>query len=460
MKNSRSYTRWASALVAVLGLMSGCGKKSKTTAPVQQPCALSETSLDFGMTWVGQSVKRTLVLTNTGSGTLEGTLTTNRPEFAVVEAAASYQLAPGEWQAFTIQFAPTASGMSSADLATGSACGSVHLGGIGQVAAYGITDTLLAFGRSAPTVRMGLGIFNDGASPLHGTISSPCPAFKLIDDIHNLDEVSSITYTVPAGGSYSIAVVFRPTTAGAQSCVLQTGLPAFPRVACTGFGQFCGVAPTDVSFGSAWDWIDQQFTITNNDSFPLSGAVSENYPDLYVGPQTSYSLAPGASQTFNVQWLPQTPLTAGPKVYLIDTGLPTCTDVRCGANGDAVEQLYNGGCVGFTNGTACQGGGIVCFDFPTIHAGQTTSITLNLRNGCDGSHNPASVNLVELSDDLTCTPALFSGVGSGDSRSSLVTFAPTRPGVHHLRLRLYETTDGGVTFKSTGEVMFQATVLP
>ena len=79
----------ALALILLVAATSGCGgKKSSTTGPVETPCSLSESSVDFGAVWVGQSTNRTLVLTNTGSGTLEGTLSSAQSEFAVVEAAA------------------------------------------------------------------------------------------------------------------------------------------------------------------------------------------------------------------------------------------------------------------------------------------------------------------------------------------------------------------------------------
>ena len=286
------------------------------------------------------------------------------------------------------------------------------MSGIGQVATYGVQDTALVFGRFDPNVRMGWWITNGGSTTLNGTITSPCPNFKLVDDTHNLDEVSSLTYSIPPGGSFDMAVVFRPTAGGWQSCVLQTGLPAFPRLVCTGYGQFCGVAPTGLSFGTAWDWRDQQFTVTNTDSLTLTGSITENYPDLLVSSNT-YALAPGASKTFTVQWLPTAPLNAGAKVYLIGTGLPTCSDVTVSAGGEGLDPLYSGGCVYVTNGTACQGGGVVCFDLPTIHVGQNTSVTVDLRNVCGTSTNPVSLNLVEFSDHLSCNPALFAGFGRG-----------------------------------------------
>jgi V8-like Glu-specific endopeptidase len=92
----------------------------------------------------------------------------------------------------------------------------------------------------------------------------------------------------------------------------------------------CTVDPTALTFnvGTIGAHQDKTFTITNSGTAPLSGTVTESCGEFTVTPD-SYSLAPGAFETFTVRYRPG---DCGNDVCTIETSLP-CTDVSCTAAG-------------------------------------------------------------------------------------------------------------------------------
>jgi hypothetical protein len=73
-------------------------------------CGLSATSLDFGSIRVGSHLDRTLTVTNTGGGVLNGSVApTGCPEYAVLEDP-TVSLGPGQSSTYTIRFSPSQAG--------------------------------------------------------------------------------------------------------------------------------------------------------------------------------------------------------------------------------------------------------------------------------------------------------------------------------------------------------------
>jgi len=97
--------------------------------PPTPSCSVSPTSLNFGTVPVGSSASLSFTITNTGGGTLSGTVTEACPDFSVFPN--SYSLGPGASQAFTVTFTPTSPGYKSCTIYTTSPCSNVFAEGTG-----------------------------------------------------------------------------------------------------------------------------------------------------------------------------------------------------------------------------------------------------------------------------------------------------------------------------------------
>ena len=432
--------------LAVFGILLGiaaCSKSSK--APTQPPsspmCQLSSTTLEFGSVALGRSDTMSLSISNTGTDTLTGTLTTGCPEYGIVGSPA-FTLAAGHSKTVGVRFTPATTGQSSCALLSGTSCGQVALRGQGRTARSEVSPGQLDFGRNRPDERIAFRLTNTGTTTLAGTVTSSCANFSLFGPVN---------YSLSPGQDQLFQVSFTPRVPGPQSCGIQTGAADSPTVSCTGFGQYCSVAPTSLFVGSAWHWIDQSFTITDTDSFPLVGAVAENYGEISIAPSLSYNLPSGDAQQFTVQWTPQLPFSAGIHTYVVDTGIGTCPDVSINANGDAVDAVVHAGCIFPVAGTVT--------DFGTLHVGQAVTLPLSLTNSCGSGEDPFTVNAVEFSGDLQVSPALFSNFAPGETRAAQVSFTPSQAGQQYIRVQFY-SGNANYANRARAELLYRATVLP
>jgi hypothetical protein len=105
-------------LVAAM-LLPGCGDDSEgPNGPGDPVCSLSAQSLDFGSVAVDGSRDLTFTITNTGGGTLTGTVSGACANFSIV-GEAGYSLGAGDVATVTARFAPVAAGARACTLDTG-----------------------------------------------------------------------------------------------------------------------------------------------------------------------------------------------------------------------------------------------------------------------------------------------------------------------------------------------------
>lgn len=97
--------------------------------PSPSSCSVYPTSLDFGTVVVGASSSRTFTITNTGGGTLTGTVSESCSNFSV--SPNSYSLSQGTSEAFTVMFTPSSTGTKSCTIDTGSPCSNISCSGSG-----------------------------------------------------------------------------------------------------------------------------------------------------------------------------------------------------------------------------------------------------------------------------------------------------------------------------------------
>ena len=179
-------------------------------------CQLSATSIAFGDVSVGQFADRQLVVTNSGLGTLSGTLSESCPDVSI-EGSASYSLGPLESATFTLRFTPSALGALDCTLDAGGSCGTVSLGGSGVPPPQcELSATTFDFGE----VKVGrhedrtFDVRNVGGGQLCGAPSESCDGFSIL---------SATTYCAVPGTPYKLRVRFMPTREGPFECIVDPG---------------------------------------------------------------------------------------------------------------------------------------------------------------------------------------------------------------------------------------------
>jgi V8-like Glu-specific endopeptidase len=95
----------------------------KATGPGTPVCAVDPTTLSFSCSPAGCTDSETFTITNTGCGTLSGTVTESCSEFTVTPGG--YSLGPGEFETFTVEFTCEQGGSGSCTIDTGTGCDNV-----------------------------------------------------------------------------------------------------------------------------------------------------------------------------------------------------------------------------------------------------------------------------------------------------------------------------------------------
>ncbi len=279
-------------------------------------CELSETSLAMGPVELGQSTTGEVILTNTGFGTLRGTVNPSAcSPFEIIEGAGDYALVRNASHTVRIRFTPGNVGLSECDLQTG--CGTVQVSGTGvePPAVCSVSTATLAFGTvvlgdSTSTTFL---VSNTGGGTLSGTVTSPCSDFRV--------DPTTADYSVAAGQSHAVIVRFVPQAVGAAVCTLDTGCS--DRVIATGTGQeqlpACALGTSELDFGTVTlgESADRSVTLQNTGGGVLEGTVEPLCPAVSVVGEASYSLASGETHVVTLRF---SPTTAGPLSCTISTG--------------------------------------------------------------------------------------------------------------------------------------------
>jgi HYDIN/CFA65/VesB-like, Ig-like domain/Cep192 domain 4 len=285
-------------------------------APQQPQCSVTPTALAFGDVNVGQSGTKTFTVTNTGQGTLSGSVSESCAEFSI-EGGASYSLGAGQSATFTIHFTPLTGGDKSCTIETGAGCSNVAATGTGQVltASCQLSATSLAFGAVtvAQTADRTLTITNAGPATLAGTVTEPCAEYSIVGDA---------SYSLAALQSKTFTVRFAPTSSGDFPCTLDAG-SSCGTVSLTGSGApeappVCAVSDTSFDFGSVQigKHKDHDFQIRNLGGGQLCGTATESC-DAYSIVGATYCVIPGTPFALKVRF---TPTTTGSFQCTIDPG--------------------------------------------------------------------------------------------------------------------------------------------
>jgi len=313
----------------LLAAVIACSKKS--ASPTQPSvCSVSPTSLNFGTVDPGfVSAEKTFTISNTGGGTLEGSVSGGCGNFSVEAEPNTYHLGAGQSTTIRVRFTPFSAGAKSCTVTTGCSQ-SVTLSGIGGEGACEVVPDTLDFGdiTVGQSRDLTFAIHNTGISAsLSGTASESCPDFVFVGP-------ASYGPILP-GQSASLTLRFLSRQVGPQSCIVNTGSSRCPTITCVGTGiavsADCDLIPDGLLFGdmAIGSRSDATFAIRNNGTGRLVGTVSENCEEFSIAGLTAYDLSPGASQSFVVRF---EPLYEGEKICRVNTGTG-CAAMPVSGNG-------------------------------------------------------------------------------------------------------------------------------
>jgi formylglycine-generating enzyme required for sulfatase activity len=106
----------------------GCSGTGSVGVPV---CTIDTTQLVFGEQQINTSADLSFTITNTGTGTLTGTMSESCDPFSITSGAGSYSLTASQSWPVTVHYAPTVEGYNTCTIATGSAfCATVSCTGL------------------------------------------------------------------------------------------------------------------------------------------------------------------------------------------------------------------------------------------------------------------------------------------------------------------------------------------
>ncbi len=402
------------------------------TAELPPACLVFPGSIDFGVVEVGSFSDTTVIIANTGGGTVTGTVAETCADFTVESGLGAFSLASNETLQVVIRYAPSGSGASAAcDIETGTECADVAVSGVGELPpSCTVTPASIDFG----TVTVGADsdttftIRNDGEGTLTGSVSESCADFAVI--------AGGGAFALGANDSVVVTVRYTPSGSGASAaCDIETGTEC-ADVAVSGVGELppsCTVTPASIDFGTVTVGADSDttFTIRNDGEGTLTGSVSESCADFAViAGGGAFALGANDSVVVTVRY---TPSGSGASAACdIETGTecadvavsgvgelpPSCTvtpasidfgTVTVGADSDTTFTIRNDG-EGTLTGSVSES----CADFSIIAGGgafalgANDSVVVTVRYTPSGSGASAAC---DIETGTECADVAVSGVG-------------------------------------------------
>jgi hypothetical protein len=411
-----------------------------STAP-PPACGVSPVSLDFGTVWIGDEVDRTFAITNSGGGTLCGTIPGNcGSSFTVVSGAGSYSLIPGQSHVVTVRIYAWTEGVARCTLEVRpSPCADVVcVAVVTQPPSCAVSPSSLNFGTVlvGATSDLSFTISNSGGGTLDGAISETCADYSIVS--------GGGAYSLGTGQSRIVTVRFAPTTLGSRPCTIATGSALCGDVMCAGTGATpCSITPDALDFGTVTvgSTRDLAFTISNSGGGTLDGAISETCADYsIVSGGGAYSLGAGQSRIVTVRFAPT---SAGAHPCTIETGSALCSDVTCAGIGELAP--------------ACAVSP-ASLDFGTVQVGSEHWLYFTISNTGGGTLQGA---VSEACADYN----VFSGggafsLGAGQSREVGVRFSPTAAGTRPCTIETGSALCVDVACTGVGQIPTACAVSP
>lgn len=355
------FFRRLTPLALLIMLIAACGLNAQITPQI----TVTPESVDFGNVRLGDTVRRTVTISNTSTaGLLTGTATVN-DAYYVVDSSAAFALGPGTSTNVSVRFIPTQAGTYADSLViTHNATNRstplyvtlrARVDSVvspSDTSALVITPTAVNFG----TVRPGefaeqtVVVRNRSNRQIAGTVGTSTPPYYVTG--------GNGAFALTPGQTRTITLRFAPTSNGSFNDNLpinySDSATVFTKyVALTGTADSSVVVRNDTTLviqPSALDYgnvprgesFDRAFVIRNATSRTVAGSVgAPSAPFATVLGGGPFALAPGSSRTVVVRF---TPLAAGSYVdsvvvsYVDTLGVARTSAVRLTGRSDSTAR--------------------------------------------------------------------------------------------------------------------------
>ncbi len=373
--------------------------------------SVQPSSLDFGSVRKGQTKRDSVIVTNTGSASLN--ISSARPSNAFFSVSPeNATLTAGASRTFAVTFNPTMTGTAQgAIIFTHDAPGSptsVPVAGSGVEPVFSVNPQSRTFGNVVvnSTRTDSVMVTNTGAFPLTiSGISSSSSEFI----------VTPLNAVVPAGQQRAVLISFTPAVAGPRSAIVTfthdaAGSPGTVNVNGTGIVSTFSIIPSQLNFGSVRvgeSKIDS-FVVANSGNTVLTiSSVASSNPQFAVVPAAG-SIPAGASLKFFVTYQPAGGVTQGSIVISHSApGSPTSVDVQ--GRGVQPQFIFSRGSLSFGN----------------VRVGGSRQDTVKVLNSGDDTLRISGVRFTSQEFTIVPEEAL---IPPGLDALFFLTFTPTRGG--------------------------------
>ncbi len=399
--------------------------------------SLSRSSIAFGETVIGRSASAPVTVINTGNATMSlGQPSVSPPGAPFGTGGLPDRLRPGESADLTVAFAPDIRGSVSGTLTvpTNASDGEVGLSGTGVDAGAAVAPDTLDFGTVllGDTAAANVTVTNTGNVTLDvsnaSLVGQDATAFALRGALPTaLSPGTSANLSIgyePAGnGSHAATLLIDPAGAGVET----------PEVALAGqaLDRSLAVATERLTFGDVppGTTVTETLQITNVGAEPidLAAPVIAGRDAAAFGATTGASgeLAPGASLTLDVRYMPDSFGTDQATLGLADRAGVELATVALGGTGRAGRPVVTPRSIAFANATP----------------GQTSNRTVLVENG---GNAPLAIEATDIVGDRDGYGVRNGGaftLAPGEERQLVVTLTPpdTEPSAGLLRLVTNDT---------------------
>lgn len=389
------------------------------TGEALSACAVDPAELDFGTVPLGSSADRSFTISNSGGGTLSGTVDVLCDAYAVVSGGGDFALGAGETQEVTIRFTPTSPGEVPCTVTPTGSCPPVACSGTGEALPLcSVNPTSLDFG----TVPIGtfadttVTITNIGGGTLSGSVVARCSNYAVID--------GSGSFSLGAGQSRVVTIRFTPSVEPISGCTVSLGAAGCSSISCIGAGEahpICELNPASLDFGVVpiGTFADRSFTITNTGGGKIAGmaTVETACGDFTISSGgEAFSLSAGASISVTVRFTPHFAVLSSCPVTFGAGANDVCSDLPCTGTGLGPVCVVSP----------------TTLDFGTLEAGERATRTFTVTNAGGGNLNGVVFrtcpNFVLDAGDGSYS------LGPGASLTVTLAYAPSSPGSHVCRV--------------------------
>jgi Abnormal spindle-like microcephaly-assoc'd, ASPM-SPD-2-Hydin/Transmembrane protein 131-like N-terminal len=408
---------------------------------------LSTTSLKYGNVLVHGSSTQAVTLKNSGSSDVNiSQLNVSGASFSVSGVRVPFTLPAGQSAALQATFAPVAAGAATGSVTIASdaqtTSSSVALSGTGVNATYTmlLNPTSVAFGNLnvGSTAKQTVQLSNTGNTSFTVTQLAAAGAGVSVSGL-------AVPATIAPSQSVPVTVSFAPTTGGAVAGSVTVTNDGGVNVvaAVTGAGVQAGlsVTPSSVSFGSVVTGSTNSQTIQLKNSGTASLTVSQVAATgsgfSVSGVSAPFTLAPGASSTFNVQYAPTAAGAVNGSVSIVSNAPNSPATLSLSGTGVAATRTLSVSPGSLSFGSVNDGS--------TASQGFTITNTGNSNVAISGvSASGAGYSIVSGGSPATLSP--------NQSASVSVQFAPTVAGSVNGAVSILSNASGsnGVSLSGTG----------